>query len=209
MSTAPVTNDCRLFLQICSEVTQYNLPGQIPNRIRANHRVLVLVSLAASEPEQVSKSSVCTAFYPPINPRTAFGSTGAFGQPQQPQANPMFGNLANPSTGTSAFGVSYCVYIISLVTDLRSMQAHLARILHNQLQAPQLLELQSLPRAYLEGEALQLSEVAVILLAQQLGRRLRFLDPIPPPGVRLVLLDRIEPPPALVLHLQVIILLFS
>ncbi|KAG2155090.1 nucleoporin autopeptidase-domain-containing protein [Suillus bovinus] len=35
---------------------------------------------------------------------TGFGSTGAFGQPQQPQTNPMFGNLANPSTGTSAFG---------------------------------------------------------------------------------------------------------
>ncbi|OJA09741.1 hypothetical protein AZE42_09937 [Rhizopogon vesiculosus] len=34
----------------------------------------------------------------------AFGSTSAFGQPQQPQANPMSGNLANSTPGTSAFG---------------------------------------------------------------------------------------------------------
>lgn len=88
------------------------------------------------------------------------------------------------------------------------MQAHLPRILHNQLRALQHSELQSLLRAYLEGEAPQLSEVAVILLAQQLGRGPRFSGPIPTPGVRLVLLDRIELPLALVLPLQVSALSF-
>lgn len=88
------------------------------------------------------------------------------------------------------------------------MQVHLARIHHNQLRVLQHSELQSLPRAYLEGEALQLSEVAVTLLAQQLGRGPRFSDPIPILGVRLVLLDRIEPPLALVLPLQVSALCF-
>jgi hypothetical protein len=208
MSTAPATNDYRLFLQICSEVTLCNLPGQILNRTRVNSRVLVLVSLVVSEPEQVSKSFACTAFSAPINRRTGFGSTGAFGQPQQPQTNPMFGNLANPSTGTSAFGVSNRVYIVFLVTESYSTQAHLARIPHNQLRALQHSGLQSLPRAYLEGEATQLSEVAVILLAQQLGRGPRFSDPILTLGVRLVLLDRIEPPLVLVLPLQVSALFF-
>ncbi|KAG1815711.1 uncharacterized protein BJ212DRAFT_238308 [Suillus subaureus] len=132
----------------------------------------------------------------------AFGSTGAFGQPQQPQANPMFGNLANPSSGTSAFGVSYRVCIVFLVTELHSAQAHLARILHNQPRVPQHSELQSLPRAYLEGQVPQLSEVAVILLARRLERGPLFSGLIPTLGVRLVLLDRIDPPLALVLLLQ-------
>ncbi|KAH0839780.1 nucleoporin autopeptidase-domain-containing protein [Lanmaoa asiatica] len=37
-------------------------------------------------------------------PSTAFGSTNAFGQPQQPAANPMFGNLGTSNTGTPTFG---------------------------------------------------------------------------------------------------------
>jgi len=37
---------------------------------------------------------------------TAFGSTSAFGQPQQQQpANPMFGNLGTTNTTTSPFGM--------------------------------------------------------------------------------------------------------
>jgi hypothetical protein len=43
------------------------------------------------------------------NSRRAFGATGGFGQTQQqqPQANPMFGNLGgtpNTNTGTGGFG---------------------------------------------------------------------------------------------------------
>lgn len=48
------------------------------------------------------KQVICLhGVFAPINPLTAFG------QPQQPQANPMFGNLGTSTTGTSAFGVPY------------------------------------------------------------------------------------------------------
>ncbi|KAG2369762.1 hypothetical protein BDR07DRAFT_538991 [Suillus spraguei] len=116
MSTAPVTNDCRLFLQICSEVTQCNLPGQILNRIRANRRVLVLVSLAASEPEQPLDQQVlldspsnhrptqCLVIWRTqvrellhLNPPQPAASTSAFGAPKPTTG--LFGG-----GGTSAFG---------------------------------------------------------------------------------------------------------
>lgn len=45
-------------------------------------------------------------------PSTAFGSTNAFGQQQQPAANPMFGNLGTSNTGTSAFGLFAFPYIL-------------------------------------------------------------------------------------------------
>ncbi|KAG2060215.1 hypothetical protein BDR06DRAFT_948299 [Suillus hirtellus] len=59
-----------------------------------------------ANPQQNQSQPQSSGFGQPsgFGPGTGFGSTGAFGQPQQPQANPMFGNLANPSTGTSAFG---------------------------------------------------------------------------------------------------------
>ena len=50
-----------------------------------------------------------------IMSETAFGSTGAFGQPQQQQpANPMFGNLGTANTTTTPFGM-FRVFVFSSV----------------------------------------------------------------------------------------------
>ncbi|KAK0461765.1 nucleoporin autopeptidase-domain-containing protein [Desarmillaria tabescens] len=66
-----------------------------------------ITSSWSNQNQQQQPQSTGSAFGQPAFGQSAFGSgTGAFGQnqqqPQQPQVNPMFGNLATPSTNTSS-----------------------------------------------------------------------------------------------------------
>ncbi|KAG9317321.1 nucleoporin autopeptidase-domain-containing protein [Chiua virens] len=58
-----------------------------------------------ANPQQNQQQTQSSAFgQPGAFGSGAFGSTNAFGQQQQPAANPMFGNLGTSNTGTSTFG---------------------------------------------------------------------------------------------------------
>jgi hypothetical protein len=48
------------------------------------------------------------------NSHAGFGTGNTFGQNPQPQANPMFGNLSNPTSTNSGFGT--CLLGLSMVT---------------------------------------------------------------------------------------------
>lgn len=87
-------------------------PGQIPSRISSSRVPVHSDSPVRSVPRAraVVRVRRHRVIQRSIKASLAFGSTGAFGQPQQqqtPQANPMFGNLSTPATNpgtTSAFG---------------------------------------------------------------------------------------------------------
>lgn len=109
--------------------TRCSLPGLILNRTHSRPKVPLLVNQALSEAE-VSHLQPCS-FHTFEPPRTAFGSTNAFGQqPQQPATNPMFGNLGTNNTGTSAFSsfASPHTLCVSGVDTTSNRQVHSDKI---------------------------------------------------------------------------------